>query len=88
VTRTIGPLVGPEAGAPERIGFGDTATTVFEALVVVIAIVLVAGVARPSRPRPLRLAGAASLVTVVLVPQLALALKSAIASAPFIEHAG
>src|SRR5207245_514361 len=34
LTRTIGPLVGPDAGSPEKVGFGDVVSTIFEVLIV------------------------------------------------------
>jgi hypothetical protein len=46
VSRTSGVPLGPTAGAPEKIGYADTLTTVFEALIVVFAVQLLL------RPRP------------------------------------
>jgi hypothetical protein len=40
VSRTSGVPLGPTAGAPEKIGYADTLTTVFEALVVALAVQL------------------------------------------------
>jgi hypothetical protein len=88
VTRTVGALVGPAATEPATVGFGDIATTVFEAFVVALSVMLL----RRARPRatahPITLAGAASLVVLVLASQTAFALQSAISSAPFVTQAG
>jgi hypothetical protein len=88
VTRTVGTLVGPEASAPATVGFGDIATTVFEALIVALSVALLSGVSPRISGRPAALAAVASLLTLLLAPQTALALHSAVSSAPFVPHAG
>ena len=98
VTRTVGTLTGPEATTAAKVGFGDVATTVFEALVALLGAALIRGAQRARQPGSaprgagaldgIRLAGIATLLALVVVPQLALALQSAIASAPFIAPAG
>jgi hypothetical protein len=89
VTRTFGALIGPEATEPATVGFGDIATTVFEALIVSLAVALLSSArVRLAGGRPPVLAAAASLVTLLLVAQTAFALESAVTSAPFLPQAG
>jgi hypothetical protein len=87
VTRTVGTLVGPEATEPATVGFGDTATTVFEALITALCGGLLLSSARAGR-RPVALAGAVSLVTLLVIAPTALALQSTVSSAPFVPQAG
>lgn len=88
VTRTVGALVGPEATQPATVGFGDIATTVFEAVVVALSLLLLSRARLRAAAHPITLAGAASLVILVLAAQTALALQSAVSSAPFVPQAG
>ena len=88
VTRTVGSLIGPEATQPAAVGFGDIATTVFEALIVALLVGLISSARPRLSVRPTALAAAASLITLVVAAQTALALQSAVTSAPFVPQAG
>jgi hypothetical protein len=88
ITRTIGTLIGPEASEPVRLGFGDTVATAYEVGVVLVAWSLLTGLAlRPGRVFVSR-AGAGALLGALVMPQTALALQSAVSSAPFVPPAG
>jgi hypothetical protein len=88
ITRTIGTLIGPDASEPARLGFGDTTTTAYEVAIVLVVGAILSGVAaRPGPGRGSR-AGAGALLALFLMPQTALALQSAVSSAPFVPPAG
>jgi hypothetical protein len=88
ITRTIGTLIGPEASAPAQLGFGDTAATAYEVMIVLLAASLLTGTATRFRAAPASAAGGGALLSLLVMPQTALALQSAVSSAPFVPHAG
>jgi hypothetical protein len=83
VSRTSGIPLGPNAGTPERIGFSDTVTTVFEVLVVVLAARLL--LSRRSHWRQARALWAAPLL---IASTAALAVLSAVGAVGFLPSSG
>jgi len=88
ITRTYGSLVGPEASAPAKVGFGDIVSTVLEVLIVLACFLLLLTKLPVRSPRTDRgdvgsgfLALSASAVT-------ALALFSVVGGSPFVSHIG
>jgi hypothetical protein len=88
LTRTVGTLVGPEATEPAAVGFGDTATTVFEAAITALSVLLLYRARPRGEARPISYAGVACLVILLLTSQTAFALQSAVSSAPLVPQAG
>jgi hypothetical protein len=88
VTRTVGALVGPEASQPATVGFGDIATTVFEAAITALSVLLLYRVRPRGEARPITYPAVACLVILLLTAQTALALQSTVSSAPFVPQAG
>lgn len=88
ITRTIGTVIGPDATEPARLGFGDTAVTAYEVAIVLVVGAALGGVAAGRGPSRGSRAGAGALLALFLMPQTALALQSAVSSAPFVPSAG
>jgi hypothetical protein len=88
VTRTVGALVGPDATEAAKAGFGDLVSTVFEVLIVLGALMMVAR--RTPRPggglgrQETRVSVAAISVSLLTL----LALYSAVGGSPFVSHVG
>lgn len=88
ITRTIGTLIGPGASEPARLGFGDTVATAYEVAIVLVAVSVLTGIALGPGPRFASRAGAGALLALFVMPQTALALQSAVSSAPFVPPVG
>jgi hypothetical protein len=88
VTRTYGAVIGPDATEPDKVGFGDVLSTIFEVAIVVGAIALVAWGAsrRPGRSRAGDLAS--GFVALVVLAFTVLGLYSAVGGTPFVSHVG
>jgi hypothetical protein len=88
VTRTYGALIGPDATTPDKVGFGDVVSSVFEVLIVVGSIALVRALVlrRTGRSR----AGdvVSGFVALVVLAFTVLALYSAVGGSPFVSHVG
>jgi hypothetical protein len=88
ITRTVGTLIGPDATTPEKMGFGDISSTVFQVLIAGGCVVLL----RSRWPRRLVKTSRAdqALILLVLVASTvsALALFSVVAGPPFVSHVG
>jgi hypothetical protein len=87
-TRTVGNLIGPAAKQTEVAGFGDIVTTLFEAAIVVGAIVLWRSrrFAQPQQSHVGEVANALAALGVTLLTVLAL--YSAVGGSPFVSHVG
>ena len=88
LTRTIGPIIGPEADEVAPVGFGDTVTTLFEVLIVALCVALLI---HRLMARPLRPSVTEALITfnaTVVTPLVALALFSTLGGRPFVPPAG
>jgi hypothetical protein len=81
-------LIGPAATEPERAGFGDIVTTLYEVILVIGAIALWRSrrFDRPPRPHRGELANALAALAVTLLTVLAL--YSAVGGSPFVSHVG
>jgi hypothetical protein len=97
VTRTYGTLIGPEASEPAEAGFGDIVTTIFEALIVVGAVVLLRRWRTGrSEKADTALAGpeahwgevAKALAAIGITLLAVLALYSTVGGSPFVSHIG
>jgi hypothetical protein len=88
VTRTVGNLIGPAATKTEVAGFGDIVSTLFEAAIVLGALVLWRSrrFDRPPEPHRGELANALAALGVTLLTVLAL--YSAVGGKPFVSHVG
>jgi hypothetical protein len=73
VSRTTGVPAGPEAGKAESVGFPDVLATAFEALLVVLSVVLISQL-RDRRPAPRSAVGWPLGITVAALTALALAI--------------
>lgn len=89
LSRTYGALIGPDATAPARAGFGDIVVTILE---VVIAIVALSLSRRPGTLRRERNARGRELANIIASLALTLvsmlALYSTVGGEPFVTHVG
>jgi hypothetical protein len=83
VSRTSGVPLGPDAGAPEKIGYADTLTSVCEALLVAYVLRLLIG--RRSRAGEHRALWA---VPLLIAPATALAVLSSVGAIGFLPASG
>jgi hypothetical protein len=88
ITRTYGTVIGPDADTPEKVGFGDVVSTLFEVVIVILAIVL----ARSKLPEQTGRSDTSDVVggflALVVAPLCALSLFSAVGGQPFVSHVG
>ena len=88
VTRTYGTVIGPDATSPEKVGFGDVVSTIFEGVIVIIGIVLLRS-KLPERTRRSRNGDVASgILALVVAPLATLSLYSSVGGVPFVSHVG
>jgi hypothetical protein len=84
-SRTTGVPLGPSPGVPERVGYADLVTTIFEVLLVVLAVVALRSQRRGSAPT--RCAALWS-IPVLIAPATALAVLSAVGAIGFLPVSG
>jgi hypothetical protein len=88
ITRTYGTLIGPSATTPEKVGFGDVVSTLFEVILAVLALVLL----RSRLPERTSRSNTGDVISgflaLLVAPLCTLAMFSAVGGHPFVSHAG
>jgi hypothetical protein len=88
VTRTVGPLIGPEASVPLTVGTGDLISTSFEFMIFLGVLALFWPVIR-GRTLPAFVAARLSpIIAIAAIIPTTMGLFSAVGHAPFISHVG
>jgi hypothetical protein len=88
ITRIYGTVIGPDASTPEKVGFGDVVSTLFEVVIVIIAIVLVRSRLPEKTSRSEGGDVMSGFLALFIAPLCALSLYSAVAGPPFVSHVG
>jgi hypothetical protein len=88
LTRTYGAVIGPDARTPDKVGFGDVVSTVFEVLIVVGAVSLLRSSGRVSADRSRTGDILSGFMALIVVAFTALSLYSAVGGSPFVSHVG
>jgi hypothetical protein len=84
VSRTTGVPLGPNSGRPEPVGYADVVTTVFELVLVVLAL----GLLSKHRATALRRSPALWSIPLLTTPTAALAVLSAVGAIGFLPASG